>query len=112
MSWPATNQTKDLGTLLQNVNPTNARHMPSRDTTMPLAVIFSTIFSLSLMVGIDWWNEANLPMTAERYAASCGNRPECYPEIGYLVGSVLAAIVAFFTDLLTIVFAGMSMLRR
>ena len=48
-------------------------------------------FALSM----HWWNEAFAPMTTERYAALCDDLPECYPEAGYLVGSIFAAVVGF-----------------
>jgi hypothetical protein len=33
-------------------------------------------------------------MTEERYAALCGNRPECYPEMGDMFFSLVTAALA------------------
>jgi hypothetical protein len=86
--------------------------MPRRRITIPFSIVFLTIFVASLAAALIWRNEAYLPMSAERYAALCGNMPECYPEWGYLFGSVMMFGVALITGLLTVAFTGMSLLRR
>jgi hypothetical protein len=65
-----------------------------------LCVIFvlAGIAALSLgafALSVYWWHEAFVPMTSERYAELCGNAPECYAEAGYLIDSILAAVIAF-----------------
>jgi hypothetical protein len=53
------------------------------------------LFGLSIALSAHWWNEAMRPMTTERLTMLCGGWPyECYPEWGYLWGSVLAALLA------------------
>jgi hypothetical protein len=48
----------------------------------------------SLSVSLFFWYEAHVPMTEERYAALCGNRPECYPEMGDMFFSLVTAALA------------------
>jgi hypothetical protein len=63
------------------------------------------ILLASVGVSIHWWHEAFAPMTSEKYARLCGDRPECYPEYAYLLGAVLMGLVA-------VVFALMLVLLR
>jgi len=61
----------------------------------PATVYAGLVFAISVAAAMYCWREANLPMTEERYSALCDNLPECYPEAGYLFGSVVAGAVAF-----------------
>jgi hypothetical protein len=56
-------------------------------------VIYVVLLATSAALAWHWWHEAHLPMTAERYALLCDNRPECYPEWGYFIGAVLAGLL-------------------
>jgi hypothetical protein len=60
------------------------------------AIVPCLVLAVSIAVAIHWLNEAALPMTAERYTALCNDRPECYPEAGYVVGAMVMGFVAAF----------------
>ena len=64
-----------------------------RPGTINWLVLLAAI-ALSALVAIHWLNEASVPVTAERYAALCGGRPECDPQLGYIFGACIAGIVA------------------
>ena len=60
-------------------------------------VFLSLLFVCSLALALHWANQGLMPMTEERYADLCGNKPECYPEIGYLLGSLVMALFVLFS---------------
>jgi hypothetical protein len=86
--------------------------MPRRNATFLLALFFCAVFSACFAAGLNWWNEAHLPMTSARYEILCGGRPECYPEVGYFLGAILVGGIAVTAGILTTIFAGMLLLRR
>jgi hypothetical protein len=61
---------------------------------MKVWLVLLGVSVLSALVAVHWWHKAFLPMTTERYAALCDNRPECYPEWGYLLGAFWAGVFA------------------
>jgi hypothetical protein len=54
----------------------------------------------SIWAALHFYAEARLPMTEERYARLCDNQPECYPEIGYLLGALFSVPVALSSAVL------------
>jgi hypothetical protein len=52
------------------------------------------IILTSAGLSIYWWQAAVSPMTPERYARLCGDASECYPEIGFALGSAAMGLVA------------------
>jgi hypothetical protein len=86
--------------------------MPRRYATLLLALFFCAVFSAGVAAALNWWNEAHLPMTSARYETLCGGQPECYPEVGYFLGAILAGGIAAPSGLLAMIFAGMLLLRR
>jgi disulfide bond formation protein DsbB len=73
-----------------------------RVTTLIFTLALGVSFIGSSFLAIHWWNEAHLPMTAERYSALCNDQPECYPEVGYLLGAAFAAWLSLFFILLIV----------
>jgi hypothetical protein len=65
--------------------------------------IAAAVFIASAGTSYYFWVEANLPMTAERYARLCDNKPECYPEWGYILVVVLLFPVAATSGLILII---------
>jgi hypothetical protein len=69
-------------------------------------ILFWLLLVASAAMSAYWWQEANAPMTAETLARLCGDRSECYPEIGYILGAMPMGCVALATAL-TLVIEGL-----
>jgi hypothetical protein len=65
-------------------------------------VLLWLVLITGAFISADWWREANAPMTSEKLAEMCGDRSECYPEIGYLLGALLMGVVAASAGVLLI----------
>jgi hypothetical protein len=62
---------------------------------MMVAIVALTVGGMALSA--RWWNEA--PMTADRYAALCGNQPQCYPAIEYFLDLIMVVGMAIAAPL-------------
>ena len=83
-----------------------------RRVAIGLSLLFALLCAAGAAAALDWWHEAQAPMTAEKYAALCGgpNTPECYPEIGYMFGALMIGTMVSGAGVLTVIVAGISSL--
>jgi hypothetical protein len=75
-------------------------------------LVVAATFAASVVFVFFGWAEAHKAITAERYAALCGERSECYPELLFAVGAIAAAFVALFSGFSLLLRAGRAFAGR